>query len=256
LASRILSLCQRRIQADWQGSFDHPLLLLETFVDPRRFHGTCYRAANWQYVGNTQGYRRENISYAAHGQPKSVFVYPLQRNARKLLRQPALPKRYHCGEPKLMLTTEQLVALPDCFTSITDPRRAQGRRHRLTTVLSIAAGATLCGRKTYQAMAEWAQCLKSKARKRFKCYYDSQGHYQVPSAFVIRDVLTRVDPQQLDEAVTQWNRRYAQEDKSLAIDGKTLRNTIDEEGRQTHVISAIGHQSLSSHAQKKSANCP
>ncbi|WP_218141644.1 Druantia anti-phage system protein DruA [Nitrosomonas sp. Nm51] len=47
VATRILSLCQRRLQADWVRHFHHPLLLLETFVDPQHFHGTIYRAANW-----------------------------------------------------------------------------------------------------------------------------------------------------------------------------------------------------------------
>jgi hypothetical protein len=58
LASRILSLCQKRLPYDWQQSFGHPLLLLETFVDPQRFHGTVYKASNWLYVGDTKGFRR------------------------------------------------------------------------------------------------------------------------------------------------------------------------------------------------------
>ena len=257
LATRVLSLCQRRIQADWQQHFDHPLLLLETFVDPSRFHGTVYRAANWVCAGQTKGFQRvSGGGYTAHGQPKWVFVYPLQRNTRKLLTTSILSKHYLCGEPKLMITAEQMMALLTCFKLITDPRRPQGRRHRLSTVLAIAAGATLCGRIGYKAMAEWAQSLGQKARRRFKCYYHyGLKEYQVPSTFVIRDVLTRVDPQQCSEATSQWNRQFALEDESLAIDGKTMRNAIDKEGRQTHIISAVGHQSLSCHAKKKSAHC-
>lgn len=256
LATRVLSLCQRRIQEDWQQRFDHPLLLLETFVDPSRFHGTVYRAANWHCVGQTRGFARSGAGYTAHGQPKWVFVYPLQRNTRKRLSQPILPKHYHCGEPKLMLNTQHMYALPDYFKSITDPRRAQGRRHRLTTVLSIAAGAMLCGKTTYKAMAEWAESLGQKARKRFRCYYHpTLKTLQVPSETIIRNVLIRVDPQELDEAANQWNQQFAQDDESLAIDGKTMCNAIDENGRQTHIISAVGHQSLTCHTKKKSALC-
>ena len=51
LASRVLGLCERRVAADWQARFGYPLWLLETFVDPRFFRGTCYRAANWLEVG-------------------------------------------------------------------------------------------------------------------------------------------------------------------------------------------------------------
>ena len=255
LATRVLSLCQRRIQTDWQDHFKHPLLLLETFVDPSRFHGTCYRATNWHCLGYTKGFRRAaGPAYTHHAQPKWMFVYPLQRNARQLLAASILPTDYQCGKPNMMLTAEQMCALPDCFKSLTDPRRMQGRRHRLSTVLSIAMGAILCGRIGYKAIAEWAQSLQQKARERFDCYYN-QGQYHVPSVYVIRDLLTRIDPQELTDAITQWNRLYAQDDESLAIDGKTLCNAVDEDGRQTHIMSAIGHQSLSCHAQKKLENC-
>ena len=65
--------------ADWQERFGHRLLLLETFVDPQRFHGTVYRAANWLYLGLTRGYRRTRQGYSntVHS-PKKVFVKPLQ----------------------------------------------------------------------------------------------------------------------------------------------------------------------------------
>ncbi|MCK7493441.1 MAG: DUF4338 domain-containing protein [Comamonadaceae bacterium] len=64
VGSRVLSLLERRIGADWQARFGHPLLLLETFVDPRRFHGGVYRAANWTELGLTQGYRRTKGGYS------------------------------------------------------------------------------------------------------------------------------------------------------------------------------------------------
>ena len=119
-------------------------------------------------------------------------------------------------------------ALPEYFKSITDPRRAQGRRHRLTRVLSIAAGAILCGRTTFKAMAEWAEPLGQQARKRFKCYYHPERlTFQVPSKTIIRNVLIRVDPDELDAAVNRWNQPFSQDDESLAIDGKTMRNAID-----------------------------
>lgn len=58
LASKILSICRRRLSRDWQKVYGHPILLLETFVDPRHFSGTIYKASNWLYVGETRGYRR------------------------------------------------------------------------------------------------------------------------------------------------------------------------------------------------------
>jgi len=69
-------------------------------------------------------------------------------------------------------------------------------------------------------------------------------------------VLIRVDPEQLDRALQQWHEVHGQDDESLAIDGKTMKNAIDKEGRQTHIMSAIGHQSKTCYTQKKSVLCP
>ena len=86
LASRTLALCHNRLASDWLERFGHPLVLLETFVDPQRFAGTLYIAANWSYLGRTQGFRRTGHGYSATAQSsKLVFVKPLQANARALL---------------------------------------------------------------------------------------------------------------------------------------------------------------------------
>jgi hypothetical protein len=155
----------------------------------------------------------------------------------------------------MMLKAEQMRSLPSFFQEIPDPRRAQGRRHFLPTVLAIAAGAILCGMRGYQAISDWAESLSPKARERFNCRREN-GRYIVPSLSVIRDCLIRVDPVHLDRALQRWNQTYGREDTSLAMDGKTMRNAIDEEGHQTHIMSVVGHQSKGSYTQKKSAPCP
>jgi len=252
VATRILSLCQRRLQADWVRHFHHPLLLLETFVDPQHFHGTIYKAANWTLLGSTKGFRRINAQgYQSNASPKLVFVYALQRNAQHLLSQSHLNPVYQCGTPKLMLTANQMNALPTFFNCIPDPRRTQGRRHRLDTILAIATGAILCGRVGYKGIAEWAQSLSQDARARFQCYY-KQERYHVPSEYIIRDTLIRVEPNALDRALQHWSEQYSADDESLAIDGKTMRSAIDSEGRQIHIMSAIGHNTLHCYTQKKS----
>jgi hypothetical protein len=256
LASRILSLCERRLKQDWSERFGHPLWLLETFVDPRYFHGTIYRAANWQYVGNTRGFRRTRAGYSNAAQaPKLVFVRPLVDRLQARLCAPILDPSYHHGAPKLMLSAQQMRSLPAFFADIPDPRRAAGRRHPLPVVLAIAAAAVLCGARGYKAISAWAQDLGQKARARFRCRYRN-GRYEVPSRTIIRDVLTRVQPQFLDQALQGWNRQYALEDEGLAIDGKTMCNAIDEEGRQTHILGAVGHDSKICHTQKKLPLCP
>jgi hypothetical protein len=251
LASRILSLCQKRLPTDWQAVFGHPVVLLETFVDPQRFKGTIYKAANWIYVGNTKGFQRARQGYSTNAHsPKMVFVKPLTRNTQALLSLPLLDPTYRTGGSKIMLRAQQMESLPDFFKHIPDPRRAQGQRHRLSTVLAIAAGATLCGMHGYLAISDWAKSLGQKARARFGCRYRN-GQYIVPSLSVIRDVLIRVDPVHLDRSLQRWNQDYGQEDESLAIDGKTMCNAIDDQGYQTHIMSAVGHQSKACYTQKK-----
>ena len=226
--SRILSLCQKRLCEDWHKAFGHPIVLLETFVDPQRFHGTVYKADNWLYVGDTKGFRRTRFGYSATpDSPKMVFLKPLQADARELLSRTILSAPYCPGDSKIMLNADQMKSLPSFFKGIPDPRRAQGRRHRLNTVLAIAAGAVLCGMRGYKAISDWADSLGQKARERFNCRRE-KGRYVVPSEFIIRDVLVRVDPQHLDRALQRWNEAYGGEDKSLSIDGKTMCNAIDD----------------------------
>ena len=149
-----------------------------------------------------------------------------------------------------MLSADQMYSLPRFFADIPDPRRPQGRRHYLPTVLAIAAAASLCGMRGYKAMADWANSLGQKARERFCCRRE-KGRRIVPSESIIRDVLIRVDPAHLDRALQRWNDVYGKDDESLAIDGKTMCNAMDEEGRQAHIMSVIGHATKTCYTQKK-----
>ncbi len=93
LASHTLGLIGRRIGADWQRKYAHPIHLLETFVEAGRFAGTCYQAANWVRVGQTQGRTRQD---APNGQRylvarKDIYLFPLHPRFTQPLRQPTIP---------------------------------------------------------------------------------------------------------------------------------------------------------------------
>jgi hypothetical protein len=81
LASHILG----RISEDWQRMYGHPIYFLETFVDPERFRGTCYRAANWIVLGKTTGRGKQSNSYVPNRSIKEIFGYPLTNRFRELL---------------------------------------------------------------------------------------------------------------------------------------------------------------------------
>jgi hypothetical protein len=120
---------------------------------------------------------------------------------------------------------------------------------------AVRDAATRCGMRGYKAISLWAEDLGRKARARFRCCYRNR-RYQVPSRTVIREVLTRVDPDGLDRALQRWNLQQAATDEGLAIEGKTMCNAIDAEARQAHILGVVGHQSQTCHSQKKSAPCP
>lgn len=85
LASKILATNLRRLSTDWEQVWGHPIHLAETFVDTARFRGTCYRASNWIYLGQTAGQSKRGNEYLHGGSSKALFVYPLHRRAQQLL---------------------------------------------------------------------------------------------------------------------------------------------------------------------------
>ena len=85
LASHILGRMAARICEDWQRLYGHPIYFLETFVDPERFRGTCYRAANWVLLGKTTGRGKQSNSYVPNRSIKEVLGYALTKRFRELL---------------------------------------------------------------------------------------------------------------------------------------------------------------------------
>jgi hypothetical protein len=86
LASHLLGLNARRISQDWEKVYRHEVVWLETFVDPERgFKGTCYKAANWIYLGQTTGRGKDDHTKKANRSLKFVFGYPLRKDFRQVL---------------------------------------------------------------------------------------------------------------------------------------------------------------------------
>lgn len=89
LASRVLALASQRLPADWQATYGYRPLLLETYVEEGRFLGTCYRAANWQFVGRTAGRGRQDRDRTKQVPIKAIYLYPLATDwQRQLCREP------------------------------------------------------------------------------------------------------------------------------------------------------------------------
>lgn len=87
LASHVLGRMAQRLSADWERVYGHPIYFLETFIDPERFRGTCYRAANWVLMGHTTGRGKNDQTNQPNRSIKEVLGYPLTRRFRQLLQE-------------------------------------------------------------------------------------------------------------------------------------------------------------------------
>ena len=87
LASHILGRIASLLSHDWEQLYSHPVYFAETFIDPGRFRGTCYRAANWKLLGLTTGRGKDSTSKRPNRSIKEVLGYPLTPRFRELLSQ-------------------------------------------------------------------------------------------------------------------------------------------------------------------------
>lgn len=241
LASQILARTMRRLSADWQRVYGHPIRLAETFVDAERFRGTCYRAANWREVGPTGGYSRSGASYTANGHPKRVFVYELDRHARTALTAPCAPSPA-AAKKRAVLNVEVLPLLGahglfERLGQVLDPRKRRGVRHPLPSLLAIAACAVLSGARSICAITEWAMHLSPEQLRRF-----GSRRPTAPSERTFRRLLAAVDAAAFDRVVGQWAEEQCERvGRALALDGKTLRGSGDGTGKPRHLLAALLH---------------
>jgi hypothetical protein len=253
LASRVLGLCTRRLSADWQRVWGHPILLIETFVDPARFSGTCYRAAGWQKLGETRGFARRSGGWTHHGRPKAILVRELQRGARELLADPRSDLPSRGGVAKMTFKPKEIDSLFEALDQIPDPRQRQGMRHSKRSLLSVAIVATLCGARSLEAMAQWArQCTQAELR-RLRCRRNPHtGRLQAPSEPTIRRFLQQVNTEAVDEVVGRWLRTLRSgETDAVALDGKTLRGARRKDEGRVHLLSLVVQSSGITLAQRE-----
>jgi hypothetical protein len=255
LASRVLGLCSRRLSRDWEEAFGYPLLGVESFVDPERFSGACYRAAGWEALGHTQGYRRHHRDfYQEDGHPKELWVRSLHPKARKWLSAATMPSRFAGHEDPAMhciYTSRQFRSLWDRLQVLTDTRKRKGRLYGLGSVLTICALATLCGARGTRAIAEFAEYLNQTQRRLLRCYYSKKRKcYDAPSEPTIRRILALVCAEEFDQAVTAWMAEQDGPARRLAVDGKTVKKAKQPDGRPLHLVSAVTHDSVRLVAQR------
>ena len=246
LASRVLGLSLRRLSRDMQAAHGFPVLLAETFVDPSRFAGTCYRASNWRPLGRTRGFTRlpgGAPRWRGNGQPKEVYVYELESGARAALSGAGEPAEWCIGAKEAPMPAPQLRSLRDFLEEMPDFRKARGRRYGIGCYLTIAVAARLAGYRGVSAFGEFAARLDEEQRRAVGGFRSpSRRRYTVPAASTFHYILSSLPPDALDRALGAWTRQGSDGTAPVALDGKDVRGASKQtDGGRRMMVAAVEH---------------
>lgn len=227
LASRVLGLAVAALPGDWAKRTGTRPLLAETFVDPERYAGTCYKAAGWIEVGETAGCGRHGDDYyVAHGKPKRLWLRPLEPEARERLREPleSIAGESARAFGQLPVRAPTATSLAEALREIADPRRAAGRQFPLHAMLASAVLALSCGARTVSDLFRFVQELTPAQRRalRFRSAPDNPWRVPPPGEGCWRKVLKALPPAELTRVFVAWQLAQTSLPPLLAIDGKTL----------------------------------
>jgi len=264
LASAVLARCCRRLSGDYERVFGHPVLVVETFVDPARHRGACYAAAGFERLGETAGYGRRAGRYVHHGRPKLCFARLLRRDARRVLAAPFdHPLLVTAARRPVMLDLNDAAiegpgGLLERLAALADHRKRRGVRHSLASVLAVAAAAVCSGASSFTAIGEWAAEAPQAVLARLGARrHPRSGRRVAPHEATIRRALQHVDVDALDATVGAWMveqvraGRIADQQLAVAVDGKALRGAVGEDGRPAHLFAAMVHHEAVVIAQRE-----
>jgi hypothetical protein len=242
LASRCLRLCLDRLSADWQQRYGHPVLLVETFVDPEQFCGTVYTASGWQELGLTDGFGRVRRDfYVQHNKPKRLFVRELRRRARRSLQadklKPSLAAVEAKTRPRSTESPARIQSLVEWLKSLSDYRTRIGI-YPLWSLLAIVVLAHLCDAPRGQKdLAKFAKGLSRAQRRALGIRRQNDGRYPAPSQPTFCRLMRQVDADALEKLllrIQQQLRGPPPADELIVLDGKQPRN-----GGGYSVLSAV-----------------
>ena len=246
LASRVLGLSLRRLARDMRALHGYPVLLAETFVDPSRFAGACYRAANWRSLGFTRGYARASggtARWREHGQPKEVFVYALERDAPTALCREAAPDEWRTGAKAAPPSAPELRSLYAFLEDLPDFRKARGQRYSLACYLTIMLAARLAGYWGVAAFAEFAARLSQAQLQAVGAFYSPRRRrYTAPACSTFHYILSAFPPELLDRTLSAWVRQHSDGTAPVAVDGKDIRGASKQlDGERCMTVAAVEH---------------
>lgn len=269
LASAVLSRSLARLSSDYVDVWGYPALIAETFTDPSRHDGGCYRAANFQLLGETAGWGRSNGEYIYHGNVKSVWVRTLRRDATSVLTtsfdHPGLSVTH--GGARLISDLDTLDfdsrsgLIPRLRDGLPDHRSARGVRHPIESIVAVATASVLAGASSFEAIGQFATQLPQDVLAKLGCKWNERLQaYVPPSPDTIGRCLSGLDADRLDRIVGSWladhgitapkkrtgkatgtDIEVADPLVGIAVDGKWLRGSGCREPDQVKLFSGMLH---------------
>jgi hypothetical protein len=232
LGSRVLRLSLDRLSDDWQARYGHPVLVVETFVDPEQFCGTVYTANGWQELGLTDGWGRcRRDYYVQHDKPKRLFVRELLPKARRSLQaehlKPTLApvekkagaRCYHkCGEIRAL--TAHFKVLPEY--------RDRVESYPVWSLVTLMLLAMLCDAPRGQKdLAKLARRLTQHQRRALGIRPNPQGRFPAPSQSTFSRLLAQLDARRLNQVLLDIQAQARGQPplhELIAVDGKEPRH--------------------------------
>lgn len=228
LGTKVLKRVLERLSADWQARYGHPVLIVETFVDPEQFCGTVYTTHGWDELGTTDGWgRHARDYYVKHDKPKRLFVRELCPNARRSLQaehlKPGLAAVEAQVPPRPTQTAQGIRSIAEQFKQVSE-FRARFESYPLWSLLTLVFLATLCDAPRGQKdLAKFARGFSQPQRRALGIRINRQGRYPAPSQSTFCRLFQGVDARKVEEtilAIQEQVRGKPPPDELIALDGK------------------------------------
>ena len=228
LGSRVLRLTLDRLSADWQIRYGHPILVVETFVDPDQFQGTVYTANGWEELGETDGWgRRRRDYYVRHDRPKRLFVRALTRGACRSLQAEQLKPSLAVVEAKVPARctkrVKELASIVQHFQRLPE-YRGRVESYPLASLAALILLAMLCEAPRGQTdLEKFARGMNQGQRRALGIRRNVRGKYPAPSQSTFSRFLAGVDQAKLEatlQAIQAQVRGPAPQDELVVLDGK------------------------------------
>jgi predicted transposase YbfD/YdcC len=248
LLSRFMKLMLAQVSPDWEQRWGHPIVLVETFVDPILYQGTAYKVSGWSHLGKTAGWKREGDDfYQKHDAPKQVWVRELVKKACVKLRAPQLPadwaKVEQARPPRCPAKAQEIRSLMEAVErEVPEFRRAQALAYPVAglaclTVMAAAQGVV----RGPTDLAIYADTLSPAQLRALKFRLDPHlREVRCPQKTVFTTFLHEVDADLRERVLLRWQAQILgpSQDRIVIVDGKKVRhagleivNATDSQGR-------------------------